>query len=122
MTIAAARKPRTEAASATSLFTGQSTTSPGAAEHADDFVCDVLALLASLLPGLQPEQIAQADSALRERWGGDRPYIARRLGQGRSDRNTAIRRDYLRGESFELLERRYGLSKRQLIYIVKSGG
>lgn len=115
MTITAARKP---AAAADSLFTGQSTTGPG--QHPDDFVCDVLAIVAALLPGLQPEQLHKADAAVRERWGGDRPYIAKRIGQGRSDRNAAIRRDYLHGESFDLLERRYGLCKRRLIQIVKS--
>lgn len=119
MTITAARTPRTEPAS---LFTGQSTTGPGVAEqHPDDFVCDVLAIVAALVPGLLPEQVSQADAAVRERWGGDRPYIAKRIGQGRSDRNAAIRRDYLHGESFDLLERRYGLCKRRLIQIVKAG-
>ena len=101
-----------------SLFVGQST------EHAppsDDFVDDVLALLASLLPGVTPEHCAAAGAAVRERWGGDRPYIARRAGEGRSGRNEAIRRDYLRGERLALLERRYGVSQRHLIRIVKGG-
>ena len=100
------------------VFAGQSYDNEA---QSDDFVCDVLRLLRQLLPKITDELAAQADAALRERWGGDRPYIARRSGEGRSDRNDRIRRDYLAGERFELLERRYGLSQRQLIRVVKLG-
>jgi Mor family transcriptional regulator len=100
------------------VFAGQSYDNEA---QADDFVCDVLRLMRQLLPKITDELAAQADAALRERWGGDRPYIARRSGEGRSDRNDRIRRDYLAGERFELLERRYGLSQRQLIRVVKLG-
>lgn len=122
---AQAKAPRATSAAATTraLFTGQSTTGPGLAmpqPHADDdFVDDVLALVARLVPGMTPEHAAQAAQAVRERWGGDRPFIARRAGEGRSGRNEQIRRDYLRGERLALLERRYGLSQRHLIRIVK---
>jgi Mor family transcriptional regulator len=107
MTIATVRKPApAKAQPAEPLFQGQS-------YHAapDDFVCDVLALVLELAPGITGEQAAQVDAALRERWGGDRPYIAKRQGEGRSDRNAAIRRDYQRGESIALLCRRYQVSR-----------
>lgn len=111
------------AAPARTLFTGQSTTGPGLAmpqPHTDDdFVDDVLALVVRMVPGMTPDHAAQAAQAVRERWGGDRPFIARRAGEGRSGRNEQIRRDYLRGERLALLERRYGLSQRHLIRIVK---
>lgn len=100
-------KPKAKAP-ARSLFVGQS------AEHAppsDDFVDDVLALLASLVPGITAEQCAAAGAAVRQRWGGDRPYIARRAGEGRSGRNEAIRRDFKRGESVALLSRRHQISR-----------
>lgn len=111
-------KPKAKAQPATkSLFVGQST--EHAAPPSDDFVDDVLALVASLVPGFTPEQCAAAGLAVRERWGGDRPYIARRAGEGRSGRNEAIRRDYLRGERLALLERRYNLTQRRLLQIIK---
>lgn len=90
-------------------------------QSGDDFVQHVLEVVAGLIPGINPADLAAADAAVRERWGGDRPYIARRMGEGRSQRNDAIRRDYLAGERFELLERRYGLTRRRLMQIVKLG-
>lgn len=114
MTIKSTRKK----AATASLFVGQSTDD---IEPTDDFVDDVLRVIRALVPEMSTEQAHQAASAVRDRWGGDRPYIARRAGDGRSMRNDAIRRDYLRGERFELLERRYGLTRRRLIQIVKGG-
>ena len=84
----------------------------------DDFVSDVLAVVASVAP-LAPEQVAAAEAEVRARWGGDRPYIAHRAGEGKSQRNEQIRRDYLRGERLALLERRYGLSQRRLLQIIR---
>lgn len=110
MTITAARKPTTRSAQAAApLFHGQSTAHQPAVD--DDFVCDVLALVQQIAGNVTPDQVAQVDAALRERWGGDRPYIAKRQGEGRSDRNAAIRRDFQRGESVALLVRRYNLSR-----------
>lgn len=109
MTITAARKPTTRSAQAAApLFHGQSTVHQPAVD--DDFVCDVLAIVRQLA-GIGEEQAAAVDAAVRERWGGDRPYIAKRQGEGRSDRNAAIRRDFQRGESVALLVRRYNLSR-----------
>lgn len=108
MTITAARKPKSTTAIAP-LFHGQSTAQPGA--DADDFVSDVLAMVQQLAPAFTAEHAAKVDAALRERWGGDRPYIAKRPGEGRSDRNAAIRRDYQRGESIAFLCRRYNVSR-----------
>lgn len=107
MTITAARKTTTRTAAP--LFQGQSTAQPPAMD--DDFVCDVLALVQQIAGSVTPDQAAQVDAAVRERWGGDRPYIAKRQGEGRSDRNAAIRRDFQRGESIPLLMRRYQLSR-----------
>lgn len=86
----------------------------------DDIVQDMLSLVMSLAPNFTQALADQVDAQVRERWGGDEPYIARRRGEGRSARNAAIRRDYLAGERLGLLERRYGLSERQLLRIVKT--
>ena len=99
------------------VFAGQSYL---AEDRPDDFVCDVLRVLRELLPKITDDQAAAADLAVRERWGGDRPYIAKRLGEGRSERNDRIRRDYLAGERFELLERRYGITSRRILQIIKA--
>lgn len=109
-------KPKAKA-SDRSLFVGQST--EHAAPSSEDFVDDVLALVASMVPNLTPACCAAVGQAVRERWGGDRPYIARRAGDGRSGRNEAIRRDYLKGERLALLERRYSLTQRRLLQIIK---
>lgn len=111
MSIKPARTPKPATAP---LFAGQSS------EYAnpDDFVDDVLATVRALVPGLGAEVCAQASAAIRERWGGDRPYIARRAGEGRSGRNEAIRRDYQRGERVALLSRRYCLTPMQIYRIV----
>jgi Mor family transcriptional regulator len=66
--------------------------------------------------------IAQhASGQARRIFGGDRVYISRRLGEGTSQRNAAIKRDYWqKGEHIPLLERRYGLSSSHLWRIIKS--
>lgn len=104
MTITRTPKP----AKSAPLFEGQSTAAPC---PCDDFVSDVLAIVQQVAASVTPEQAAKVDAALRERWGGDRPYIAKRRGEGRSDRNAAIRRDFQRGESIPFLMRRYSLSR-----------
>jgi len=62
-----------------------------------------------------------ASAQVRRVFGGDRMYISQRAGEGKSSRNANIKRDYWQlGEHIPLLERRYGLSTRQLWYIIKS--
>lgn len=112
MSIKPARAPQPNPAP---LFAGQSSE----ADNPDDFVDQVLATVRALVPGLSADLCDRASAAIRERWGGDRPYIARRAGEGRSGRNESIRRDYQRGERLALLERRYGLTQRRLLQIVK---
>jgi len=125
MTTTAATKPATPRARAASpgLFVGQSTTGAGLPEpdYPDDFVCDVVRIVADVVAGLSEEQKRAVNEAVRERWGGDRPYIARRLGEGRSERNAAIRRDHQRGESIALLCRRYDLCRRQVLRVLGLG-
>lgn len=98
------------------LFAGQST---AASAIEDDFVVDVVAVVRQCAADLTAEQAATIDAALRDRWGGDRPYISKRRGEGRSDRNAAIRRDFQRGESVPFLMRRYSLCRRQILRVLK---
>lgn len=125
MTITAARAPRksdpnTDASAP--LFVGQSTTGPGlpAAPHhlVDDFVIDVQTTIRRIASNIQDDTINAIGAAIRERWGGDRPYIAKRPGEGRSERNAAIRREFRRGDSIPLLSRRHNLGRRQILRIV----
>lgn len=115
MSITPARKPRL--APAAPLFEGQSA-SGRYCESTDDFVDDLGAILADLAPGLGEEVIADLKAQVRDRWGGDRPFIARRQGEGRSERNAAIKADFQRGERVSLLSRRYGLTRMQIYRIV----
>lgn len=111
-------KPPTAAAQPKAVFAGQSYQG-----QPDDVIDDLLGIVAGLLPGVfTPELRAKADSIGRERWGGDKPYISRRAGEGRSERNANIRRDHRRGASIPLLERRYSLSRRHLHRLLSLDG
>lgn len=89
--------------------------------HTDDVVEYMLRCVLALAPSLNQAVIDTADRHMREVWGGDRPYIARRAGDGLSTRNAAIRRDHQAGERIPLLVRRYGLTARQISRIVHGG-
>ena len=96
-------------------------TTPVYIPNDNDIISDVLSLVISMAPGFSAALAAQVDRETRERWGGDRPYISKRAGEGNSTRNAEIKRDYWqRGEHIPLLERRYGLGKTRLWEIIKS--
>lgn len=116
MTITATRKTTTRTAAP--LFHGQSTAN-NAATNQDDFVSWFVAAAQEECPEMTDEQAARLASRACGTWGGDRPYIAKRQGEGRSDRNAAIRRDFQRGESIPLLMRRYELCRRQILRVLK---
>jgi Mor family transcriptional regulator len=61
-----------------------------------------------------------ASKQARKVFGGDRVYISIKAGEGHSNRNAAIKRDYLAGEHMHLLERRYGIKRTRLFEIIKS--
>jgi len=60
------------------------------------------------------------ETSVRADWGGDRVFIAKRSGEVHSNRNSRIFRDYLAGERVKLLSRRYELSERQVLRIIKA--
>lgn len=86
----------------------------------NDIIDDILARVIAMSPGFSAALALQISRDTREQWGGDRPYIARRKGDGHSTRNEAIKRDYLAGEHMHLLERRYGVKRARLWEIIKS--
>jgi len=99
---------RTKSTPAAPLFTGQSTTGPGAAlpqPSAEDVVQDILATVATLLAKAQPRLdadtvatlLTDADRLARANWGGERPYISKRLGDSISQRTRAIQAAYAQG-------------------------
>lgn len=94
-------------------------------DHAgdDDIVADILRRVLALSPEFSAAlmlPLAQIDREVRDHWGGDRAYIARRAGEGSSARNDAIRRDHRAGERTGLLCRRYHLTPRQIQRIVRN--
>lgn len=84
----------------------------------NDMVADMLRIMLDIWPDLAEPELRRAEAQIRDRWGGDRPYIARRIGQGRSARNDAIRRDHRAGERVPLLARRYQISERRVQQIL----
>ena len=86
----------------------------------NDIIDDILARVIALTPGFSAAIARQVASEAREQWGGDRPYVARKVGEGYSSRNESIKKDYLAGEHIHLLERRYGLKRSRLWEIIKS--
>ncbi len=66
-----------------------------------------------------PEEI---ECELRKDYGGERVYIPKdgdREHAEISERNTAIRADWLRGERMELIVRRYRVTRQRIYQIVK---
>ncbi|MET3915963.1 Mor family transcriptional regulator [Variovorax sp. OAS795] len=90
----------------------------------NDIVLDILGrvqeALAGAKGGLTPELVKSVEAGVRADWGGDRVFIAKRRGEGHSNRNSRIFRDYLAGERVKLLSRRYELSERQVLRIIKT--
>lgn len=90
----------------------------------NDIVLDILSRLQDALCDtkgeLTPELVKGVEAGIRADWGGDRVFIAKRRGDGHSNRNSRIMRDYLGGERLKLLARRYELSERQVLRTIKA--
>lgn len=87
-------------------------------EHTDDVVDYTLRVVMAIAPGFSAAMREAAERHVRELFGGSQVYVPRRAGDGRAERNDAIRRDYRSGERIGLLARRYGLSPAQIWRIV----
>ncbi len=110
MSIVATKPQRTARPSTAPLFTGQSTTGPGVPAH-DDFVADVVRIIGIVTPSVSADHLRAIEAKIRADWGGDRPYIGRRVGDVRNERNEQIRRDIRHGASISLVCRRYDVSR-----------
>ena len=92
-----------------------------AVPHTDDVIEYAMRCVLALAPQLNQAVIDAAARQVRGTFGGDRAYIGKKQGEGRSARNEAIRRDHENGERIPLLMRRYGLGRTQLHEIIKGG-
>ena len=89
----------------------------------NDIVNDILARVAESAakqPGtaLDEDLLKKIERDVRQQWGGDRPYIGLKTGEGHSERNSRIYRQHLQGERSEFLARRHNLSKSQVDRII----
>jgi Mor family transcriptional regulator len=81
----------------------------------EDILEDVFSRLLAMAPQFNAAVAKQMEADLRAAWGGQRVYVPNKRGQGRSDRNDAIRRDFYRnGDHIHLLTRRYKLTRVQI--------
>ena len=86
----------------------------------DDVVAYTLACILALAPRTSAAMVTTVERQVRDVFGGDEVWVASAAAQLRAERDHKIRRDYLAGERLGLLQRRYSLSKRRLLQIVKS--
>jgi Mor family transcriptional regulator len=84
-----------------------------------DVVDDLAGRLMDALPAAAKSHVDQAVRAVRAEWGGRRVFVGKRNGEGKLERNQAILRDYQRGERLPFLERRYGVTQRHILRIIK---
>jgi Mor family transcriptional regulator len=89
-------------------------------EHTDDVVEYTLRCVLALAPTLSEAVVRAADEHVRELFGGDEVWVGKR--KDLATRNASIMRDYLAGERVGLLSRRYGISERHVIRVVKGVG
>ena len=93
-----------------------------APRFSDDIIDDVLRRVIEMAPAFTAALAAQVARETRHEWAGDKArifYIARRDDETRSARNESIMRDYRSGERLALLERRYGITQRRILQIIK---
>ncbi len=89
-----------------------------------DLIADILHRItqacASNAEKFTAEIAVAVEKEIRADWGGDRYLVAKSLGgSDHSERNGRIMRDYLNGERIKLLERRYQLSGRRILQIIR---
>lgn len=92
-------------------------------KYQEDIIDDVLRRVTDVMPGFNETLSEQIAHDVRHEWAGATTricYIARREDDVRSRRNEAIIRDYLSGERIALLQRRYHLTARRILQIIKS--
>lgn len=84
-------------------------------EYSDDVVDFMLRCVLAIEPRISQEVTEAVERHVRHFFGETAESRRRVIAQ----RNAAIVRDYLAGERIGLLSRRYGLSERRILQIVK---
>ena len=85
----------------------------------NDIISDILGRVISMAPNFSLALAEQIDRETRKMWGGDRPYISTRRGEGKSTRNDRIKSDYQKGAHVAFLMRHYDLSASRIREILK---
>jgi Mor family transcriptional regulator len=90
----------------------------------NDLIADILSRISAACAAndekFTPEIAEAVEKDIRSDWGGDRYFVAKHKNSGdHSERNSRIMRDYLNGERLKLLERRYKLSGRRILQIIR---
>ena len=88
-------------------------------EHTDNVVEYTLRCVLALSPNLSQAVAQAAEAHVRQMFGGDEVWVSKR--RDIASRNSNILRDYLTGERISLLSRRYGLSERHVLRVIKQG-
>lgn len=87
-----------------------------------DIIIDALNVVKNILEKNKGQwtdvEMKQADTIIRAKWNGDRPYIAKNAGEGSSERNDAVWREYQRGERVGYLAIKYNMSRRHIERII----
>lgn len=84
-------------------------------------MADILRRVSERVPLVDVDAVREIDTAIRQDWGGERPYIAKQGESARADmdqRNARIREQHRRGERVPLLARRWGITERRVRRIV----
>lgn len=89
-----------------------------------DIIVDVLNTIVEIAKkngiALDATIVAESDNLIRGKWWGDRPYISKETGGGKSLRNESIWQDYRRGERVCFLAHKYTLTEKQIQRILAS--
>lgn len=93
-------------------------------ERQEDIIIDMVQRCAAILanPPLdaasQTKALQDLEKGLRADWGGDRPYIAHRRGDGHSERNSRIMRAHQQGKHIAWMAKKENLSERRVTQII----
>ena len=90
----------------------------------NDLIADILYRIGKACAANEERYTAEialtVEKEIRADWGGDRYMVSKSMGgSDHSERNSRIMRDYLSGERLKLLERRYQLSGRRILQIIR---
>lgn len=86
-------------------------------EHTDDVVEFTLRCVLALAPSLSRAIVDAAEQHVRQVFGGDEVWVSKR--RNLACRNAEIMREYLAGERISYLSRKYRITERRVMQIIK---